>query len=392
MSYKTVGVLKEIIFSDKYSIVKGLEDLPDPVQNIITLPAGTTWHITKEVDLGPIRIVCEDKATIAGLGPETCKLYSTQLGAGEYLISTEHSLVLNSISLEVPSGATCVKVDNDGSAHCDWIDVSFYGGRAAELTDIKNAVMLLCSFFADGVHLLGSVNTLSLTECTLTPGSGDYGVYVGDAASVDVKLRLCNCSVVTSSGATGVRVPNTRITKPEGFMLMNIDFSGPGTYVSGTTEQDEESRWFECRGITNTRRIGAMGWSGNATPTDIVEATTPVKATGTSTANVNNQHFSHTNNRLTYTSELKSLFTIRAGASFIATSNKQISMYIYKNGAQVPGSFKVTQTTDGNGKADNASVYAVTTLEQNDYIELWISNDSTTGDVTVVSLDVLVSE
>jgi hypothetical protein len=128
----------------------------------------------------------------------------------------------------------------------------------------------------------------------------------------------------------------------------------------------------------------------NATLTDIVTQGVAVKIAGTTTAASINQRFTHSNNRATYIGALTRTFKITAVASVTSTtSNKQIGFYVAKNGAAIPNS-EMYVTTNTNQRAESVAVQTITSLATNDYVEIWVENDTDATDVTVTYLNTIV--
>ena len=126
----------------------------------------------------------------------------------------------------------------------------------------------------------------------------------------------------------------------------------------------------------------------NATATTISTSSTPVKVAGTTTANATSQKFTHTDNKDTYNGALTRIFTCSAVASFTSGNNKDISLYFAKNGV-VDASSEMQATTDGNGRSESIAIQTILELAENDYIEIWIENNSDTTDITVEYLNVI---
>ncbi|MNE13722.1 hypothetical protein D3C80_1065670 [compost metagenome] len=94
-----------------------------------------------------------------------------------------------------------------------------------------------------------------------------------------------------------------------------------------------------------------------------------------------------TNNRLTYTGSKTRSFMISSSLSITQpSSNRYFSFYIAKNGVIIPESrqdVKVINSTDQVSLA----ISAWATLAPNDYVEVWVENQSATTSVTVQTLN-----
>ena len=190
---------------------------------------------------------------------------------------------------------------------------------------------------------------------------------------------------MVESGATGVSVQAADVQESEGYILEFCNFSGAGTYTAGATVGSEVSRWQENRGIENSSRLGSLYMTGNATVTPIAVIGTPVKVAGTTTAGDLIQRFTATDNRLTCDSELAANFSISGVASISGGNNNQIALYLYKNGSPING-HRTLITLNSAGRVENAVFNALVLLEQDDYIEVWVSNETSTTDPTVEEL------
>lgn len=389
--------------SSDYLLIATKADLPAAVAGVITMPALSTWIFLDDVDLTGDRIECAGIATIVGFGPETCKIRSTGLGAGEALISSVYTLTLRSLGLYADAGSTCVRVDGTGQPTLpalDWFSLNFNEGsatpgKAAEITEIGNSINILLGVFGDGFYFDGAASTIGFVDTIFVANSGKYGIKVEATASISSRLRLTSSAVVAIG--TGLDVPQAAIAQSEGFVLFLCSLSGPGTRVTGITYTDDEARWIECRGITNTTRVGSYFMQSNATSTTIVTPGTYVKAAGTTTANPTNQRFDHADNRLTYVSELVETFTIQVSAAFVSGNNKEVLMAVYKGNIDGTPAAPITayyaaSTTNSGGRAEGVAYQEIVTLSEGDYLEIWITNNTDTTAVTLESVNVQVRQ
>lgn len=383
------------------TFVGGIEDLPAPVAGIITLAALSTWVIVADVDLGSARIECDGVTSIVGFGQETCKLRSTGLPAAAALITSAYTTTLRSIGLYADDGRTCIRIDGTGEPQfpaLDWFGVNFNEGnvspgKAGELTNVANSINLIIGAFGDGFYVDGSIGTLGFDNSILTANDGKYAIKIEPTATITSRLRMTSCSIVAGpAGATGLDVPKATITNAEGFVLELCSLVGGGTRVTGTTEQDDEARWIENRGIANTTRVGEMEWSGNALVTTIAVAGTYVKLNGVSAAGNFNQHFTHdTSGKLTYTSELSGTFAITITASLTGTNNRVVAVQAYKDNS--PANSHVTRsTTNGAGRAESIFYQAIVQLNQGNYIEVFGTNLTDTNSITAEDMTIQIKQ
>lgn len=135
---------------------------------------------------------------------------------------------------------------------------------------------------------------------------------------------------------------------------------------------------------TSEAAYATVSVEGNATTTTISSTATPVKAVATFVVgDVSAGFTASTNGRITYTGQ-----TSRHIANAIVTlnvssgSNHAISVYIAKNGTVA--STKMTDTISAGAPRAIATFFSGT-LNQNDYLEIFVQNGSTTDSVIAVN-------
>lgn len=162
-----------------------------------------------------------------------------------------------------------------------------------------------------------------------------------------------------------------------------------GQAANSITEQDMRDLIVSMRPA-----YGECSMQGNSTATTISATSTFYKVAGT-TALTSGGHLvddaSSTSNRLRYTGAAVKTFMVQATFSFDASSNNQVLVYkLYKyddsgvSGAVIDES---QMTMDYHGEQINGTIQALVSLDTNDYVELHVSNSTSTTDVTVKDLN-----
>ena len=128
---------------------------------------------------------------------------------------------------------------------------------------------------------------------------------------------------------------------------------------------------------------GSAYFSGTPVETTLV-ADTPAKAAGDTTAMQLSGFTMPAHNRLTYTDATTRVFSVTfAGSMFKGSgTGSDVTMYLYKNGSVIPGGW-----IDRRVPGSDTGAFAVTaqvSLDQDDYVELWVANDSG-DDISVVA-------
>ena len=371
-----------------FVFVEQASDLPTPVGSVITLAADTTYQFVANVDLTGDRLVASRDTTIIGTSSETCKISSTGLGTGVPLLTSEWNTQVRNITfLDVH---TAIALDGTANnASFDWTGVNFENvASVGSLNNVDNFIFFNGAFLSSvGLRISGTAGTISFSS-SLFVGNGSAAsiIDIGGTANISRRFRIIYSSVVAFGATTGVTVNASATIPVEGFILDQLNFSGGGTYLSGISKTDVESRILECRGIENTAILGGCFFTGNTTATVINTVNTPVQIQGTSSEYAANQQFTHTSPiTLRYDGAISRSFVVRATLSVRgATNNLQCTMYMSKNGSVVTNS-AVEGRTANSTEAVNMSFQYITELNTNDEISLWIANNNNTQDFTVTS-------
>ena len=122
----------------------------------------------------------------------------------------------------------------------------------------------------------------------------------------------------------------------------------------------------------------------NTTATVITTIGTPVKVAGTWVAGNESNFTADTTGRLTYNGGTTE--TVGANASVtlepVSGVNQVLTIYIVKNGVVLPES-RITRTVS-SGSSGNVGIFYNVEMTDSDYIEVFVSNGSSTNDITVV--------
>jgi hypothetical protein len=135
---------------------------------------------------------------------------------------------------------------------------------------------------------------------------------------------------------------------------------------------------------TEAASFASVSMAGNATATVIASTATPVKVAGTFVVgDVSAGWTAATDGRITFTGQtsrhiVNAIVTLDADSG----SNHLISLFIAKNGAVI--STKMTDTVS-SGLPRAIATFANLVLDQNDYVELFVRNESTTTSVIAVN-------
>lgn len=377
---------REIIF------VNSINDLPDALSSVITLEDNITYYFLNDLDLNGARLVGGSDTTILGGSSENCTITSTGLSSSTALLTTEWTTPIRHITFKDVGTALDINGVTNAPVALDWTGVNFLNVPiVGTISTCDNFIFSKGAFLnSKGLTITGSVGTVGV----------DNSIFVGDGASGNLfnldssatitrRFRLIYSSIVATGSTIGINVDSSATIPVEGYILDTINFSGGGTYLSGVDYTDNKTRFVNCKGIENTAEIGNYYMLDNTASTTISATDTPVKISGSTIANSINQKFTHTDNKLTYVGALIRDFQISANASFTSGNNQVIGLYVAKNGVVISSS-EMYATTSGSGRAESINCQTITELNENDYIEMWIENSTSTSNITVEYLNVIV--
>lgn len=122
---------------------------------------------------------------------------------------------------------------------------------------------------------------------------------------------------------------------------------------------------------------------GNATATVISTIGTPVKVAGTWVAGTVASFTASTTGRLTYTGGTTETVSFRASVTLVPVGTNQVlTIQFAKNGVAIPDS-RITRTVSA-GASGNVSLFYNSAMTASDYMEIFVSNGTSTNDITVV--------
>jgi hypothetical protein len=369
-------------------------DFPEPVAGVITLQAGYTYIITDSVDLTGDRLVCGGVVNLFGTSSETSFLTSTGLGVGVPLVTSIYTVVFRYMTFHDVD--TCYSIDgNTNLVALDWIGVNWANvPNVGEINTCDNFILETCAFLgANGMTFTGTVGTIGITN-SLFRGINSTAIPIIEVqagCTITRRFRILFSSVISLTSNTGIAFSSSAIVPVEGYILQTVNFSGNGTFQTGVTAQDNKALFEGCRGIENSGSVAQYYMNNNATATTISASNTFVKGAGTTTAGSVNQRFTLTDNRATYIGALNGIFKVTISVSATSGNNQDLRFRVAKNGTTIAQS-EVQETTSGSGRSQTLICQDLVSLVTDDYIELWVANGSSSQNITVENLNLIIEK
>lgn len=386
------GSWKEVSASASgLTTVSSKTDLPTAESGIITLAANTTYFFTSDVDLEGDRLVGSSDTGILGTSSENASITSTGLGAGVPLFTTEWTTPIRDIAFTDVDTA----IDITGTSNTvalDWIGVNFVNvPNIGTINTCDNFIYARGAFLnSKGLTFTGTVGTIGVTNSLLS-GDGASGslIEIQSSATITRRFRIIYSAIIATSSTVGLNVSTSATISNEDYILDTVNFAGGGTYLSGVTSSDNKALFSNCQGIDNSADVAQYFMNGNATATVISSVGVEVKVAGTTTNGAATQKFTHSDNRATYVGALTRFFKVTATLSVSSGNNNQVGAYIAKNGTIIPES-EIYGTTNSGGRAENIVIQTLVELTENDYIEIFVENETATTNITVTDLNVII--
>lgn len=366
---------------DNYVLVKSDADLPAPVAGVITLVSGIEYEINGTITLTtPINL---NGCTIKGDDSSNDKLVYT--GAGS-LFTGNKTGSLRYLTLTAASGSI-FNIDALATSQNMVVQNCFIIGcnSVGTIAGVGGTVFFSTVAYFSNTNGIIFQNDNNVVLNNMLWDASNSNIYERFIGTFNV-IQLLGGDRLTTSVNSATALHISGITSLNAGSAKVIMFIGTGTYVTGTFTNAWE---VEANGL-NTQKDGVAGGNMYITvpvATTFASAATPVKALGT-TASSNLYRMTHpTNNRLTYTGSKTRSFMISSSLSITQpSSSKFFSFYIAKNGVIISESrqdVKVVNSTD----QVSLTLSCWATLAPNDYVEVWVENQSATTNLTIQTLN-----
>lgn len=124
--------------------------------------------------------------------------------------------------------------------------------------------------------------------------------------------------------------------------------------------------------------------------TNITTADTWVKLNTDTTQGFQQNGLSHTNNRVAYSGDT-SVFEVNGIVSIGSGNNQEIHVALFKNGSLFPCS-EQSVVTSAAGRRSGVPFQCLVELEEGDFLEVYVKNQTATNDITLGNLNVIVKQ
>ena len=366
--------------STKTVIVNQISDFPAPVAGVITLDANTEYAVRNDISTTN-RFVFGDNTVISGSDDAVVNLEYT--GVGDMFTGSNVTAKIKNITITCSSG-TFINFTGTGTEIFQTVDAKIVADTLGTMGDIAGIQLTSTQVdvTTDGLVFTGS-NGVALISASLDIIDAGTLFDLGTSTFNGISFTDCfvtlNGSSVFLSGLANSGNINTGALGS----VHNCRFFGTGTPLN--TINDEDIRWqfFINDDIQETHKDALISLSGNLTATTITAVNTPTLIAGTWTEEHGAQFTTDANGRMTYIGVKDTHFDVTCSFSVepVSGTNKEIGLYVAKNGTEISNSEATANVSAGDPK--RVTTIWRLTLSTNDYIEAFVENETDATDILV---------
>ncbi len=376
-----------------------------------TLASDKVYLIDGIVDMGTQTItVPSGGLEIGGYGLNVSKLLSTENSYTMFVdaASDAGNLFLTDITIDV-SGTSSQVFDLDNSGAGDAVEinvVNFFNCTSLGTLDAYRQYLQFNSFWlncSDGLTFAGAWDGGARIDTFLVRNFGATGTVFAGSTSPALTFGsrfFCNGNINVPSGATVYDFAASMFTNDGGFELIVGEYSGDGTVIAVKSpvvdNTSTKSRHRDNNGLANTY-VGGR-WSVTTTSATSTGTANFYHVDGITTAADMQWMSAGTANDLTYDSTQTVSVEIKGTISATSSGNGQditfkLRQYDDSATAYVDLETMPFVTTDtGTGRAQNVAILGYAELDENDRIELWVSNASSASVTVQLNSQLSISE
>lgn len=389
----TWSTLATLVQSNNVVYVNSSSDLPAASGGARALVAGTAYVIGADIT------IAETLTPAAGCAVVGNTVFGAKLkttSASGLFVGGDASFQASNINVAAPNGPifditdstpgtsivslnnfSCTEYQSIGS-FTSCFGVQIVGGSFLDTTNST-----------DGITFSGATGwqVISVRQVVASTASATY-VGIDMDTAVAASIEVTDYSIIGVSGTIALKgaASNANVTSGSVATVSGCTLNGGGaTPLSGITRDDYRWDFTGNAGVANTRPDALLSMQANATATTISAANTPVLVAGTWVDEGSSHFTSTTAGRSTYNAErdFTTPVTARLSIEPSAGTNKTLSAYVAVNGTVIADSKSTIQADAGSPQ--NISVVWQYNFSQNDYLEVFVENNTDTTNILVSS-------
>lgn len=369
--------LEAAAFTADILVVSTLDDLPDPVNGVITLPSQTVV-VLGDLNIGSNALQLSTGTVLRGLGNDT--ITSSATGGVVRATNIGSALVMREFSI-IATGGPCIDLEGTTDHQLNLFFVGFFGAAVGTVTGFDVQGFKDCFFnAAAGLTLTGTTNKVFISQCPfygLAPGGAAITLATGlNARRVDMIANFFkhDAGATPLKAEAGYTVGYGRVS---GSMMQ-----GPTDMLDGLSSADDNWFFRENDLVPDSRVAGQSSLTADAT-TPITTQGTFEPVTGSFTVSSLTQRLElNGTNELEYTGGDPVLITFSASFAVDPSNNDRVAFRATKNGTDLAYSQAIVEQGAGPGSSPRGgSIVALIEMVTGDRVGLAVANLDSTADV-----------
>lgn len=378
--------------STKTVIVSSLTDLPAATSNVITLADDTDYLFVNDISTSD-RFSVPNNTTLRGVS--STLIVVTYTGAGNmFTVGSASNFKCQNLAFTCATGSL-LNGTGAGTGQVQFVECRVVScsslGSIGDMFLIRFDRVAFAAINTSGLTITGANTVLFFDGCYIFLNGGTY-LDLGTATFNDVSFR--NQFLITSAGGTTFlsgAAASANINSGGQGLVTGCSTSGSATLLSGIATTDALWNFSHNDDIADTRTDGLLSMATNATNTVIAVTSTPVLVAGTWVIESVGQMTGTTAGRLTYNGGKDTTLPVVASLSCEPATGGSITI-----GVQIAINGTVVANSKREGTASGSNPTSITMpwqveLSMGDYIEMFVSNESSTSDILVSSATFLVN-
>lgn len=380
-------LIKTAMVSDSVHVVRSVDDLPDPVGDQVTLPAGKTVLLAGAINLGSDALRLSTGTLLRGFGGDSIQssnangvIRATDLGA---------AVVMREFSV-IATGGPAFALQGTIEHQLNLFFMGVFGASAGTITGFDVQAVKSCFIkAADGFTFAGTTNKI------FVDGTPFYDIAEGNAgirlaANLDASVADLVTNFFKFDDGTCIEAVDG-YSVGEGKLRGSL-IDGTATPLAGLSPADVN--WF-MRDNTGVRdsRVAAQSFLTEAATTTIATEGVFVPVVGPFELGALAERFEHNgDNELVYTGQAPALVTFNAAFTVDPSNNNRVAFRATKNGTTIAQSQTIVEQGAGPGSSPRAgAVVSIMEVETGDRIGLAVANLAGTANIPWLTATYAVS-
>ena len=390
------GTWTDQIKSNDTVIINAVGDLPAPSGGAIQLVDNTNYVFGTDVSIGSDRLILGANNSLTANNINGSKL--TYTGTGDMITGIDKSFDIHDIRLDAATATQVFNISETGGGGTKVftmrtvaVDNCLKYGTFDKLisVDISDSNCLNAD---DGLTVAGSAwLVFSVTKFALVSTSATF-IGIDFGTSVHQNLELVNLVLVAPAGGIGLKgiAASANLAANNLANVVASSFlGGMTTPLSGITTSDIRWEFKGNAGVEDSTKAADTYLSALQLVTIGTQSVfTPIGGTQFLSA-VSDRFTVSTAGIITYISEQDACFIVTTTATLdkVAGGSDVLAMRVAKNGTTEAKSQTQTQSADPTAVVS----HAILELTKNDTISAEVANNSSTGNLNVVDMNVSVT-